>query len=172
MYQLIVEPTYITEHSSSTLDLLIVNDHRNIVFSEIGAPLLNQTRYHLPIIGFLNHYIEHSTIIRRKIFLYDRGDYNSYRQKLSTIDWDSMLTGHDIDSITCSIKPGIHDASFASKSPFKFFDRIYKKLESKNLNGLGWNRNASYFFSTWMELGWRLANQKTASLSASICECK
>jgi hypothetical protein len=48
----------------------------------------------------------------------------------------------------------------------------YKKLESKNLNGLGWNRNASYFFSTWMELGWRLTNQKTESLSASICECK
>jgi hypothetical protein len=67
LYQLIDEPTYITEHSSSTLDLLIVNDHRNIVFSEVGAPLLNQTRYHLPIIGFINHYIEHSTIIRRKI---------------------------------------------------------------------------------------------------------
>jgi hypothetical protein len=50
LYQLIDEPTYITEHSSSTLDLLIVNDHRNIVFSEVGAPLLNQTRYHLPII--------------------------------------------------------------------------------------------------------------------------
>ena len=48
----------------------------------------------------------------------------------------------------------------------------YKKLESKNLNGLGWNRNASYFFSTWMEPGWRLTNQKTESLSASICECK
>jgi hypothetical protein len=38
------------------------------------------------------------------------------------------------------------------------------------LNGLGWNRIASYFFSTWMELGWRLTNQKTESLSASICE--
>jgi hypothetical protein len=50
-YQLIDEPTYITEHSSSTLDLLIVNDHRNFVFSEVGAPLLNQTRYHWPIIG-------------------------------------------------------------------------------------------------------------------------
>jgi hypothetical protein len=48
----------------------------------------------------------------------------------------------------------------------------YKKLESKNLNGLGWNGNASYLFSTWMELGWRLTNQKTESLSASICECK
>jgi hypothetical protein len=28
------------------------------------------------------------------------------------------------------------------------------------------------FLSTWMELGWRLTNQKTESLSASICECK
>ena len=28
---------------------------------------------------------------------------------------------------------------------------------------VGWNRNASYFFSTWMELGCRLANQKTES---------
>jgi hypothetical protein len=70
---------------------------------------VKQTRYHLPIIGFLNHYIEHSTIIRRKIFLYDRGDYNSYRQRLSTIDWDSMFTGHDIDSITCSIRQTITD---------------------------------------------------------------
>jgi hypothetical protein len=61
----------------------------------------NLPRYHLPIIGFLTHYIEHSTIIKRKIFLYDRGDYNSYRQKLSTIDWDSMFTSNDIDSITC-----------------------------------------------------------------------
>ena len=79
MYQTIDEHTYITEHSSSTLDLLIVNDHCNIVFSEVDAPLLNQTRYHLPIIGFLNHYIERSTIIRRNIFLCDRGDYNSFR---------------------------------------------------------------------------------------------
>ena len=46
---------------------------------------------------------------------------------------------------------GIHDTSFASKSPFKFFYH-----ESKNLNGLGWNRNASYFSfnldGTWMEI--------------------
>ena len=81
-YQLIDEPTYSTEHSSSTLDLLIVNDHCNIIFTEVGVPLLNQIRYHLPIIGFLNHYIEHSTIIRRNIFPYDRCDYNCYRQKL------------------------------------------------------------------------------------------
>jgi hypothetical protein len=66
---LIDEPTYITEHSSSTLDLLIVNDHSNIVFSEVGAPLLNQTRYHLLIIGFLNHYIEHSNLIQDQLIV-------------------------------------------------------------------------------------------------------
>jgi hypothetical protein len=37
LWQLIDEPIYITEYSSSTLNLLIVNDHRNIVFSEVAA---------------------------------------------------------------------------------------------------------------------------------------
>jgi hypothetical protein len=46
---------------------------------------------------------------RRNIFLYDRGDYNSYRQKLSTIDWDSMFTSNDIDSITYSTRQTITD---------------------------------------------------------------
>jgi hypothetical protein len=35
--------------------------------------------------------------------------YNLYRQTLSTIDWDSMFTGHDIDSITYSIRQTITD---------------------------------------------------------------
>jgi hypothetical protein len=53
--------------------------------------------------------VERSTIIRIKSFLYDRGDYNFYRQKLSTIDWDSMFTSNDINSITCSIRQTITD---------------------------------------------------------------
>ena len=43
------------------------------------------------------------------MFLYDRCDYNAYRQNISTIDWDSMFTGDDIDSITCSIRQTITD---------------------------------------------------------------
>ena len=53
------------------------------------------------------------------------------------------------------VKPGIHDASFASKSPFKFFDRVY---HTRNLNGLGWNRNASYFFSN-LDGDWPIRRQ-------------
>jgi hypothetical protein len=144
-----------TEYSSSTLDLLIVNDHRNIVFSGVGAPLLNRTHYHLPIIGFLNHYIERSTIIRRKIFLCDRGDYYAYRQKLSTIDWDSMFTGHNIDSITCSIRQTITDIAndtipnriisirkdnppwltIAIKKQIRCKKRIHKQAKQTNLEG-------------------------------------
>jgi hypothetical protein len=66
------------------------------------------------------------------------------------------------------IKPGIHDASFASKSPFKFlefkfFDREY---HARNLNKKTWTdldgiEMHPIFLSIWMELGWRLTNQKT-----------
>ena len=70
------------------------------------ANILSKSFFSSPI---SRHYIERSTIIRRNIFLYDRGDYNSYRQKLSTIDWDSMFTSNDIDSITYSTRQTITD---------------------------------------------------------------
>ena len=53
------------------------------------------------------------------------------------------------------IKPGIHDASFASKSPFKFFDRVYhtRNLNQKTWTDLDWIEMHPIFFSTWMEIG-------------------
>jgi hypothetical protein len=53
--QLITEPTYMTEHSSSLLDLVMVNNPTSVLYTEVGPPLLNQVRYHLPITGVLNH---------------------------------------------------------------------------------------------------------------------
>jgi hypothetical protein len=41
---LITEPTYVTERSSSLLDLVLVNNPHSILYSEIGPPLLDQTR--------------------------------------------------------------------------------------------------------------------------------
>ena len=40
--QLVSDPTYITEHSQSLLDLILVNNPRNILLSEVGVPLLDQ----------------------------------------------------------------------------------------------------------------------------------
>ena len=61
------------------------------------------------------------------------------------------------------LKPGIHDIQVLHPSLHSSFLNSsflmcipYKKLESKNLNELGWNRNASYFSfnldGTWMEI--------------------
>ena len=41
---LITEPTYVTERSSSLLDLVLVNNPHSILYSEVGPPLLDQTR--------------------------------------------------------------------------------------------------------------------------------
>jgi exonuclease III len=57
-HQLITEPTYVTERSSSLLDLVLVNNPHGILYSEVGPPLLDQTRYHMPTIGVLNHPIK------------------------------------------------------------------------------------------------------------------
>jgi hypothetical protein len=48
----------------------------------------NQVRYHLPITGVLNHPTIVNASFKRKIFLYDKGDYESYRNLLSVVDWD------------------------------------------------------------------------------------
>ena len=50
------EPTYITEHSSS-----------------------------LPVIGLLHHSSKPSTSYQRKILLYDKGDFDSYRNNLQML---------------------------------------------------------------------------------------
>ena len=74
-------------------------------------PLVKQVRYHLPITGVINH----STIVnasrKRTIFLYDEGNYESYRNLLSVVDWDGIFRNDDIDIITTTITNTILDAA-------------------------------------------------------------
>lgn len=50
MTQLITDPTHFTENSETLLDLLIVNNIENIVFSGVGDNILpSNTGYHCPI---------------------------------------------------------------------------------------------------------------------------
>jgi hypothetical protein len=50
-------------------------------------------------------------IFRGKIFLYDKGDYESYRNILSVVDWDGIFRNDDIDIITNTITNTILDAA-------------------------------------------------------------
>ena len=48
--QIIDGPTHFTEHSSSLIDIIMVNINKNIVLSGVGEPFLSQNiRYHCPI---------------------------------------------------------------------------------------------------------------------------
>jgi hypothetical protein len=42
--------------------------------------------------------------------MFDRGDFESYRQQLSLVDWDSLLVRYDIDISTSNITRALIDA--------------------------------------------------------------
>ena len=51
------------------------------------------------MIGLLHHSSKPSTSYKRKIFLYDKGDLDSYRKQLTDVDWETMFGHDDVDTI-------------------------------------------------------------------------
>ena len=51
------------------------------------------------MIGSLHHSSKPSTSYKRKIFLYDKGDFDSYRQQLTDADWETLFGHNDVDTI-------------------------------------------------------------------------
>jgi hypothetical protein len=85
------------------LDLILVNNPRTILLSEVGIPLLDKVRYHLPVIGVIDQPCQLNNSYKRKVYLYDRADFSSYREQLSQVNFDNLFASDDIDSITRSI---------------------------------------------------------------------
>ena len=53
--QLVEDPTHFTEHSSSLIDLILTSDTYFVLYVGVASPLLlDQIRYHFPVIGFIN----------------------------------------------------------------------------------------------------------------------
>jgi hypothetical protein len=50
------------------------------------------------------------------IFMFDRGNFESYRQQLSLVDWDSLLVSDDIDISTSNITRTLIDAVTNTRS--------------------------------------------------------
>ena len=103
LHQLIKENTYFTENSSSLLDLIIVSNPSSIISSDVGPPLLDQKRFHLPVIGIINHRKKNISPVKRKVYIYDRGDYESFRQRLSDVNWDSLFVENNVDETSTNI---------------------------------------------------------------------
>lgn len=86
--QLIDEPTNYTEFSSTVIDLIMVNNVHTIYLSGVGEPFLTQDiRYHCPtycVFKFKKTVIKPFT---RKIWLYEKGNYDELRQSVNDYDW-------------------------------------------------------------------------------------
>ena len=90
-------------YSSSLLDLILVSNPFSVLFTDVGAPLLEQVRYHLPVIGLLHHSSKPSTSYKRKIFLYDKGDFWLVQTMNYRLDWETMFGHNNVDTINVDI---------------------------------------------------------------------
>ena len=104
--QLIDEPTYFTEHSSSIIDLALslVNNPANVPFSDVISHCIpDLVRFYCPIIVSLKFRKPTIKIFKRHVWLYDRGNYNLFRNRLQLTDWDNMFSSGDVNEISDNI---------------------------------------------------------------------
>ena len=101
---MIEDPTNYTENSSSIIDLIITSSTDFVPYTGVGPPLLDQIRYHCPIIGILDSPKPTHCSFKRKIWLYDRGDYDKHRDLLSNYDWDRAFLTDRIDDIASNLQ--------------------------------------------------------------------
>ena len=89
LFQTISEPTHFTEHSSSILDLIFVSNNDSVFKTGVMESFLDQEqRYHCPIFGFFKFRKPKTNVFKRRVWYYDRGDYNSLRQSIINTDWN------------------------------------------------------------------------------------
>ena len=92
MHQAITEPTFYCENSSSLLDPLIVNDIHILAYHEVSENILEaNTRFHCPVSGILNLHKPKYTQFKRKVWDFEKGDYDRYCEELRQVDWDTIL---------------------------------------------------------------------------------
>jgi hypothetical protein len=134
MIQFINEPTHFTENSSSCIDLISSIDPNVIDLIHVGQPFLSvNVRYHCPIYGILKVPKTLHTCIKRRIWLYDRGNYYQYREKLQRVDWDELInSGNSVDELCESFSNVILQAAGVS-SPNKII--TVRKTDPPWMNG-------------------------------------
>ncbi|MCG8113035.1 MAG: reverse transcriptase domain-containing protein [Candidatus Thiodiazotropha taylori] len=95
LYQAITQPTHFTEHSSSLIDIILVNNKEKLILSGVGEPFLNQDiRYHCPVFGVLKFTKPKSKVFEREIWNYKNGNFDLLREKATLVNWDSLKDGN------------------------------------------------------------------------------
>ena len=86
-HQLIDTPTHFTETSSSLIDLIFVKNKNHVISSFVADPFIPElTSFHCPIVAVLKFDKPKFKSFKRHIWLYDKGNYDEYRNKLRNVD--------------------------------------------------------------------------------------
>jgi hypothetical protein len=92
--QLITSPTHFTEHSSSLINLIFVKYHQNVITSFMKPiPLFLIS----PVSIVLKLSKPKQNNFKRHIWLYDKGDNDTFRDKLRSSDLQSLLSNDTVD---------------------------------------------------------------------------
>ena len=107
LHQSITEPTHYTEKSCYLIDIILVTNKNNLMFSGVGDPFLNQNiRYHCPVFGILKFTKPKTKTFTRHIYSYNNGNCDLMREKASVFDWNT-LRDDDIDVYASNIESKI-----------------------------------------------------------------
>ena len=89
--KIVQEPTHFTETSYSLIDLFYTSHQQSVLLSGVGEPFLDQNiRYHCPIYAVFNFDKHKLKCFKRKIWIYDRGDYKFLKQKVTDVNWNAL----------------------------------------------------------------------------------
>lgn len=111
LYQLISEPTRITETSQSTLDLIITDSPG--LFTDWGVDCSLHISDHLLVYGYLNLHTTSPGSFTRFVWHYKHADYDSINRELTTIDWEAAFNQlEDLDKLTQFLCVNIKAAAF------------------------------------------------------------
>ena len=134
LHQLIRDPTSITETSATLIDVILTNNIHNVAYSKVCEPFLDvNIRYHCPVMCLLRSDKHNSSSFRRKIWLYDKGNYPRYRQMTSEVDWDTIIhVGNSIEINTDNLTNKILELSNKN---------IPNKIITVRQNDLPWINN-------------------------------
>ena len=111
--QIITEPTHFTKNSSTLIDLFLIQNEANSLYSEVTDPFIpDQVRYHCPILLLLKCLRPVVKTSKRKLWKYVQANFNLYRALLleSNIEND-IETNNNIDLNVELISKVIADAS-------------------------------------------------------------
>ena len=125
--QLVDQPTYLTSYSSTLLDL-VITDNPNVVNKCTILPSLDPRCHHQINSLELNIANPPPPSITRRIWHYDRANWESINQAISSFDWVTKLT-------ELSYSPDLQ-VSFFNETLMNIFSNFipneYKKINKRN----------------------------------------